>query len=36
MRFVTGAGALGAVVCLMLPCLMLPVAATSAELRGVT
>ena len=31
MRFVTGVGALGAVVCLMLP-----VAAMPAEMRGVT
>jgi len=31
MRFVTGVGALGAVACLMLP-----LAATSADMRGVT
>ena len=36
MRFVTGIGALGAAACLMLPCLLLPVAAVSAEMRGVT
>ena len=36
MRFVTGIGALGAAACLMLPCLLLPVAANSAEMRGVT
>ena len=36
MRFVTGVGALGAVACLMLPALMLSVAASSAEMRGVT
>ena len=36
MRFVTGVGALGAAACLMLPCLILPMAAMSAEMRGVT